>query len=487
MANTNFANRTQIKAVVLFQSFFLCIFWFGIEEGFGDTKTKPTFDKRKSNIVIIVADDLGYRDLSCYGCEDFTTPNIDQLAKQGIRLTNGYVSHPYCSPSRAGLLSGKYQQSFGHEHNPIYDESNTKIGIDKDTTLLPGLLSREGYQTGLVGKWHLGAGNPFRPVTRGFDEFYGFLGGGHHYFRVVPDGKNYDSPMWRNNEATDDTLTYLTDDLTKQAEDFIVRCREKPFCLFVMYNAPHSPDHVTKNYEEKVASIEHAGRRRYAALIQGVDEGVRRISAKLAQHELTENTLVVFLSDNGGRRDVSDNRPLRGNKGWLHEGGIRVPFILSLPGTLPKDEVFDGQSLAIDLMPTALGLADIKIPKDVDGVDLFPYLTGKQKGIPHEKMFWRVSGGEGIAMRHLNWKLVRDIGMARPELFDLSVDPGENKNLAANNANRVEQMMTEYKDWSETLETPRWTEGHTKNTLNERAAAKKAGTRQFPMSWVKRP
>lgn len=460
--------------------------WLVATQALGLERRSTANDDEHTNVVIIMADDLGYRDVGCYGCIDFETPNIDQLAKRGIRCTNGYVSHPYCSPSRAGLLSGKYQQSFGHEHNPPYDEDNGKIGIDPNTTLLPQIMAKSGYQTGLIGKWHLGAGQPFRPSVRGFEEFYGFLGGGHHYFRVTPDGKNYDSPMWRNGKPTSDTLTYLTDDLTREAEQFIDSNRSDPFCLLLMYNAPHAPDHVTQNYLDQVASIQHEGRRRYAALVQGVDAGVGRVIAKLDQLGLTEKTLVVFLSDNGGRAGVSDNRPLRGNKGWLHEGGVRVPFILSMPGRLPQNQTYDQPVVALDLLPTAMGLGGVSVPTNCDGVDLLPFLSGNKTGRPHDSIFWRVSGGKGYAIREGDWKLVHDIGMPSAELYDLTKDPGEDHNLASEQPQRVVALQRKYNAWSKQLETPRWTEGHTQNTINDRAAAKKAGTRQSPMPWVKR-
>ena len=191
-------------------------------------------EDRRPNLIVIMVDDMGYRDASCYGCIDFTTPNIDALAESGVRMTEGYVSHPYCSPSRAGLMSGRYQQRFGHEHNPPYLEDNNEIGIDKATRLLPDILKEQGYATGLVGKWHLGAGKPFRPAVRGFTEFYGFLGGGHHYFKVDPEGKGYNSPLWRDHAPVADKPTYLTDDLTKEAEAFIDRHKNKPFCLLLM-------------------------------------------------------------------------------------------------------------------------------------------------------------------------------------------------------------------------------------------------------------
>ncbi|MDG2105151.1 MAG: sulfatase-like hydrolase/transferase [Pirellulaceae bacterium] len=443
-----------------------------------------TVHAQRPNMVIIMADDLGYRDLSCYGCIDFETPNIDELARRGVRCTDSYVSHPYCSPSRAGLLTGQYQQSFGHESNPPYDEANTRIGIDTDTRLLPSLLQDAGYQTGLLGKWHLGAGPPFRPAVRGFSHFYGFLGGGHDYFNTKPNGKNYNSPIWRDHEPTTAKLTYLTDDLTTAAERFIETHRDHPFCLLLMYNAPHAPDQVTDEYMRRVNSIKHPGRRKYAALVQGVDEGVKRITQKLDSLQLTKSTLVVFLSDNGGRRAVSDNRPLRGNKGWLHEGGIRVPLILSMPGTLPEGEVYRQPVLAIDLLPTAMRLANLNIPERCDGVDLFPFLMSDKTEPPHASLFWRVSGGEGYAIRSGHWKLVHDIGMAQPALYDLATDVGENHDLSNTQPRVLAELERKYLAWHKTRQTPRWQDAHIKNTRSERKVSEQAGTRQFPMPWI---
>lgn len=441
-------------------------------------------EDRRPNLIVIMVDDMGYRDASCYGCIDFTTPNIDALAESGVRMTEGYVSHPYCSPSRAGLMSGRYQQRFGHEHNPPYLEDNNEIGIDKATRLLPDILKEQGYATGLVGKWHLGAGKPFRPAVRGFTEFYGFLGGGHHYFKVDPEGKGYNSPLWRDHAPVADKPTYLTDDLTKEAEAFIDRHKNKPFCLLLMYNAPHSPDHVTDEYMAMVRDIKHPARRRYAALIKGVDMGVGRVRKKLAEKDLTANTIVVFLSDNGGRRGPSDNRPLRGNKGWLHEGGIRVPFIISWQNKLPAGKTYDKPIMSLDLLPTLMAQAKIAVPDGVDGINLMPYLSGQEKGTPHETLYWRVSGGDGYAIRHGDWKLVHDVGMPKAMLYNLATDPGEDKDLSATHPEQFKALSKRYKDWSGRLEKPRWVEGHTGNTTFERNEAKKRGTRQFPMPWA---
>lgn len=442
-------------------------------------------DERPPNLVIIMADDLGYRDLSCYGCIDFQTPHIDDLAAAGVRCTNGYVSHPYCSPSRAGLVSGRYQQRFGHEHNPPYREDDDQIGIDPATRLLPNIMRESGYVTGLIGKWHLGAGEPFRPVTRGFSEFYGFLGGGHDYFRVDPGGSEYTGPIWRDDAPTDDRLSYLTDDLTSEAEAFIDRHADDPFCLLLMYNAPHAPDQVTDAYRSMVEDIEHPQRKRYAALVRGVDEGVGRVRAKLGEKGLSERTLLVLLSDNGGRRSVADNRPLRGNKGWLHEGGVRVPFILARPGTLPAGATYEHPVIALDLLPTAMTAAGITLPADLDGLDLMPFLTGGNDRPPHETLYWRVSGGAGYALRRGNFKLVHDIAMNEPALYDLTSDPGEDHDLAHERPELVSQLLSQYERWAQELEPPRWTDGHTRNTTDERTSASEAGTRQYPMIWAK--
>lgn len=438
------------------------------------------------NLVVIMADDLGYRDVSCYGCVDFQTPEIDRLAAAGIRLTNGYVSHPYCSPSRAGLLTGRYQQSFGHEHNPPYREDNERIGIDTGTKLLPAILQDHGYATGLVGKWHLGAGRPFRPPVRGFGDFYGFLGGGHDYFQAKPVAQEYQGLLWRDEQRITDSIHYLTDDLTREAQAFIQRNKDQPFCLMVMYNAPHAPDQVPAHYLEQVADIPHLGRRKYAGLVKGVDSGVGKIRKTLEQVGLTEKTIVVFLSDNGGRRAVSDNRPLRGGKGWLHEGGVRVPFIVAWPGQLPQSQTEDRPVSALDILPTAMAAGDIEIPAGVNGVNLLPYLLQAKPGAPHPTLFWRVCGGKGFAIRHENWKLVSDVGMAQGRLYDLDQDPGEDHDLSARFPETYDALKSRYDEWSAGLEVPRWTEAHEKNTTLERATARDAGTRQFPMPWVER-
>ena len=441
-------------------------------------------ERRLPNVVVILVDDLGYRDLGCQGCEDFTTPHIDALATAGVRLTNGYVSHPYCSPSRAGILTGRYQQRFGHEHNLRYDEGNTKNGTAVTETMLPSLLARAGYATTHNGNWHVGAGEPFRPLARGYDEFFGFLGGGHHYFKADGEGE-YRTPLWRGAQVTATQPTYLTDDFTDEALAFMERNRAKPFFVMLAYNAPHSPDHVPPRYLEPVKSIPHKARRRYAGLVRGIDAGVGRITARLRELKLEQDTLVVFLSDNGGRRGSSDNRPLRGNKGWLHEGGIRVPFLWKWPRSLPAGVTYDGVVSSLDVLPTALAAAGVSLPSNLDGVDVRAHLRGEAEGSPHPTLHWRVCGGAGYAVRHGPYKLVHDVSMKAPALYDLSKDPGENNDLSATHEKRLDQLRRRHLEWARTLRAPIWTDGHLNSITMERRKAREAGARQFPMPWVR--
>ncbi len=439
---------------------------------------------RPPNVLVILVDDLGYSDLSCQGCTDFETPHIDALAERGLRLTQGYVSHPYCSPSRAGILTGRYQQRFGHEHNPAYNEEDLTLGTDVNETMLPALLAGSGYRTGHLGKWHVGAAKPFRPIERGYDEFFGFLGGGHHYFKA--DGPSeYNGPMWRDEAPTEQALSYLTDDLTNEATDFIKRHADEPFFLMLAYNAPHSPDQVPPHYLRQHQSIKHKGRRRYAGLVSGVDAGVGKLMATLEEQGITDNTLVIFLSDNGGRRGVSDNRPLRGNKGWLHEGGLRGPFIITWPGVLEAGETYDEPVIALDILPTTLALAGVDEPSKLDGRDIMPFLTGETTGSPHETLHWRVCGGKGFAIRQGNWKLVHDVSMQKPELYNLEQDLAEDHDLASEHPDVHAKLMRTHTQWAAELSAPYWTEAHARNVTAERAAATKQNTRQFPMPWIK--
>lgn len=445
-------------------------------------QANPQNPHKKPNIIIILTDDQGYRDTGCYGCKDFKTPHIDSLAASGVKFTQGYVTHPYCSPSRAGILSGRYQQSFGHEHNPRYDEDNLTIGIDIKTPLMPTYFKQSGYRTAAIGKWHVGEGQPFRPITRGFDHFWGFLGGGHDYWKVKANGTNYSSPIWIDQTPSGTQLSYLTDDLTDAAIRFIQKKESEPFLIYLAYNAPHSPNQAKPADLKRNAGIQHQGRRRYAAMMTAVDDNVGRIIDTLEQNQLRENTLIFYLSDNGGRKALADNRPLRGNKGWLYEGGIRVPFILSYPAKIKAGQVNHQPISSLDILPTSLSAIKRQPAQKLDGMNILDLIKEDHK--PTQRtLHWRCSGGDGFALRQGAWKLIRDVYHTEPELYNLSLDPEERKNLAKQYPEKLKQLLDLHKQWNLTLEKPRWNEGHTKGTRIEWQTAKPNGYRVYGKAW----
>ncbi len=342
----------------------------------------------RPNVVVIVADDMGYGDVGVHGCRDIPTPHIDSIAKAGVRCTAGYVSAPQCSPTRAGLLTGRYQQRFGHESNGAIPGS----ALPLTETTLAARLKAAGYATGLVGKWHLGDDADHHPLERGFGEFFGFLGGANPY---LPQGRSGVVPRILRGREDAREEGYLTDAFAREAVSFVDRHKDGPFFLYLAFNAPHGPLQASVTYLKRFESIKDEKRRTYAAMVSALDDAVGAVMAKLHAAGLDERTLVVFLSDNGGPTDVngSSNAPLRGVKGETREGGIRVPFLLRWPGRLPAGAIYDRPVIQLDLHPTALAAAGAPVPADAtpDGVDLLPYLTGSKSGDPHELLYWRFS------------------------------------------------------------------------------------------------
>ncbi|MCX7826754.1 MAG: sulfatase-like hydrolase/transferase, partial [Verrucomicrobiae bacterium] len=320
------------------------------------------------NILILLSDDQGYADLGCQGAKDIPTPNIDSLAKSGVRCTAGYVSAPMCSPSRAGLLTGRSQSRFGHEINWEPDhpaDPNDKRGLPLTEKTIADHLNAAGYRTGLVGKWHLGEAAPFHPNRRGFDEFFGFVGGGHDYFcenyTTTPPANrpryaHYLTPLERNGAPQPVATGYLTTVLGKEAAAFIHRNKAQPWFLYAAFNAPHSPLQATPELLERVKHIADEKRRTYAAMVVGLDDAVGAILKQLRDDDLEERTLIFFLSDNGGplARNGSLNTPLRGEKGGMLEGGIRVPFLVQWKGVLPAGKTYNRPVSSLDILPTAL-------------------------------------------------------------------------------------------------------------------------------------
>lgn len=412
----------------------------------------------RPNIIVIVADDLGYADVGFNGCQDIPTPHIDSLARQGVRFSSGYVTHPFCSPSRAGLLTGRYQQRFGHETNPVLDPKDTTLGLPTNQVTLADVMRQAGYRTIAVGKWHLGGAPCFHPLQRGFTDFFGFLDGGHLYFPTKLIRQNPNSVI-RDREPVAEA-EYMTDALSREAASYIRKYQAQPFFLYLAYNAVHRPLQATEKYLARFAGIADERRRTYAAMASAMNDGIGRVLETLRENKLERDTVIFFFSDNGGPRNAAlpaHNTPLRGYKGDLFEGGIRVPFVMRWLGHLPEGTVYDEPVSALDIFPTAAALAGAKVPSDrkLDGVNLLPYLLGEKSGPPHARLFWRTGGGITWAVREGRYKLVQN-DPGPPELYDLSEDIGETNNIAPGNAVVVRRLLEAQADWNRDLVPPLW-------------------------------
>ena len=416
----------------------------------------------KPNILFLVGDDMGYADVGFNGCKDIPTPNLDALAKSSVRFTNGYVTGPYCSPTRAGLMTGRYQTRFGHEFNPGGEGGGGESGLPVSETLIPARLTTAGYSTALVGKWHLGSQEQFHPQKRGFDEFFGFLGGAHDYFKR--------NGILRGNEPAG-TDEYLTDVIGRESVKFIESKKGQPWFLYVAFNAVHTPMQADDARLEKFASIADEQRRTYAAMMFAMDEAIGKILKSLDDSGQAANTLVTFISDNGGPTmkgvtvNGSINKPFRGSKRTTLEGGIHVPYLVRLPGAKPG--VFEHPVNQLDLTATALAAAGVdSTGAKLDGVDLRPHLTGQTKKPPHEALYWRF--GQQMAIRHGDLKLVRYDSNAdtnsgkggqpvtEAKLYDLSKDPGEADDLAAAQPDKVKELQAKWDAWNKENVDPLW-------------------------------
>lgn len=412
--------------------------------------------ERKPNVLLVVADDLGYGDLGCYGGKEIPTPHIDSIASNGVRFTNGYVTCPVCSPMRAGLLTGRYQQRFGHEFNPgPPDLADPQFGLPLTETTIADRMKALGYATGMFGKWHLGYKPQFHPQRRGFDEFYGFLGGQHWYFDDT--SRNAGDPVLRGAEPVK-SYEYLTQDFAREAGAFIEKHKSHPFFCFLPFNAVHGPLQAPPEYLERFHAIADENRRTYAGMLSAMDDGVGAVLRKLEDLELLDDTLVVFISDNGGPtlQTTSKNDPLRATKGSVYEGGVRVPFMMQWGTKFKKGTTIGGPAAAIDILSTAVSAAGGEIPSDwkLDGVDLVPFLTGQREGAPHETLYWRF--GTQRAIRAGEWKLAQSLESKGWELYNLDQDIGETNDLAKENADKVNDLQARWDAWNGTLESPRW-------------------------------
>lgn len=417
----------------------------------------------KPNIVVLFSDDAGYADFGFQGSSLITTPHLDKLAEGGVRFTQGYVSASVCGPSRAGLLTGKYQQRFGFEENnvpgymsEVSAQKRDDMGIPLDEKLMGEYMKELGYATAYYGKWHVGGADKYHPTKRGFDEFYGFRGGARSYYAYLKEPAEHLNKLERGFGEFQEPEKYLTDRLAEEAVDFIERKKDEPFFAFVAFNAVHTPMQATP---EDLALFPHleGKRKTVAAMTVALDRASGLILDKLEELGLADNTIVIFTNDNGGPTDknASVNFPLSGTKSNHLEGGIRVPYVLSWPAQIEGQQTYDYPVSTLDMLPTFVAAAggDARVLTDLDGTNLLPFIKGDSTHRPHQKLYWKKD--TRAALRDGDWKLIRYPD--RPaELFDISKDYAEMHNVAADNPEIVRAMYKDIFEWELTLERPRW-------------------------------
>ena len=424
---------------------------------------------KRPNIIVIISDDMGYADIGCHGCKDIATPHIDSIAANGVRFTNGYVSCPVCSPTRAGLSTGRYQQRFGHEYNtgPPPGGLRENVGLPLSEVTIANVMKSAGYVTGAVGKWHLGMLPHFHPLKRGYDEFFGFLHGGHSY---VDSGLGTFNPILRGTEPVNEK-EYLTDAFSREAVAFVQQHHERPFFLYLAYNAVHTPLQGPQRYERRFEHITDSRRRVYAGMLTAMDDGIGKLLAKLKERDIEKDTLLFFVNDNGGpTANGSDNGPLRATKGTMYEGGIRVPFMIQWPARLEGGQVYPHPVIALDIFPTAAAAAGADLPKDrkIDGVDLLPHITGTTRGAPHETLCWRA--GANHAVRKGHWKLVTMGGQTG--LYDLAADVSETEDLSQTKPEVFDELKQAFQRWDAQMVPPLWTRQRQRRTTNRKRKKK---------------
>lgn len=411
----------------------------------------------RPNVLIIYADDLGYGDLSVQGNTDFTTPNIDSIAQNGVKFTDGYVTAPLCSPSRAGMLSGQYQQRFGAEVNPAHGnaplaKAANRTGMPAEIVTFAERMKALGYATGLIGKWHLGFSPEQHPMKQGFDEFFGFLSGARGYIDAkASKGRDY---IMRGYEQIP-KLTYTTDMFGEEASAFVKKHDGKPWFLYLAFNAVHTPMQVKEEDKALFPEIKDVRRRQLASMATRMDKNVGLVLETLRQSGQLDNTLIFFASDNGGPEMVTacpnatNNGPLRGNKSQMLEGGIRVPMFAQWTGHIPAGSVYREPVSTLDWQPTALAAAggNPQADKALEGVDLLPYVTGTKNGEPHEVLYWRM--GSKSAIRQGDWKLCRE--KEKGGLYNLADDIGEANDLSAAQPEKVKELQAAWDAWNATL------------------------------------
>ena len=432
-----------------------------------------TYGQVKSpNIILIIADDLGNKDVGFNGCEDIPTPNIDRIANEGVKFPHGYVTFAVSGPSRAGLMTGRYQERFGFSRTPVFAPSDPEMGLPKSEQTMAEMLKTAEYRTMLSGKWHLGAhAEAHHPNKRGFDEFFGFLAGGHRYFpedwtfqtEYDAEGNEehgYRTKLQRNGQVVENETEYLTDALSREAVNFIKENANQPFFLYLSYNAPHTPLQATDPYLDCFKHITDEKRRTYAAMVSAMDDGIGRVLDQLDELDIAENTMVFFLSDNGGPRNAnaSDNGILRGGKSTWYEGGIRVPFAMRWPEKIQSGQICDVPVISLDIFSTIvenLG-RPATVKNKLDGIDLIPIVTQPGNPAPERTLFWRMYDRELYVARNGNGAFKVITAPKGNEFYNLDEDISERRNLMKSNENLdvYEALIGELEAWKKELKDP---------------------------------
>ncbi len=422
-------------------------------------------DDSPPNIIVIISDDQGYADVGFHGSKEIFTPNIDRIAKNGVVFSQGYVSYAVCSPSRAGLITGRYQNRFGYTRNILLAPKDSLMGLPISEQTLPEVLNNVDYKTKAIGKWHLGAHESLVPEKRGFDEFFGFLIGGHRYFpndltlvdltEASRQMDGYITKIYDNGKRVN-TKKYLTEELSDNAVKFIEDNSEDPFFLYLSYNAPHTPLQATDTDLERNNHIDVEKRRTYAAMVSSMDDGVGLILDKLEEKNISENTIVIFFSDNGGVEwyNFSDNGLLRGIKGDFFEGGIRVPFTMQWPKKIKPGIIYNKPIIALDVFATVVSAASAEkfIKNNIDGVNLIPYINGEINGSPHDYLFWKNPDKDIDVIRDNRYKYIR---VKDDEyIFDLDNDLSEENNIISSSTPIYQKLKLKFKEWEKDMIDP---------------------------------
>jgi arylsulfatase A-like enzyme len=421
---------------------------------------------RRPNVVLIVADDLGYGDTSAYGCPDIRTPHIDSIGRAGVKFTQFYANAPECSPTRTALLTGRYQHRVGGLECAIgvgdqgrYDEAiwlqkRGDLGLPAYETTIGQVLRTAGYATGCFGKWHLGYPEKFWPEKHGFDESFGVIGGNADYFtHVEQEGK---PAIYRNGDYVKEP-GYVTDLIANEAIGWLRRQKEKPFFLYLPFTAPHTPIQDPDGFDPKLgnAPVRQGHRPTFAKMVERMDARIGDVLQALTEMKAADNTLVIFVSDNGGDAN-GRNLPLRGRKSSLFEGGIRVPFMARMPGVFPQGKLAAQVAATMDVMPTILAATGVQPPRgrSFDGTNLLPVMTGKEAD-SERTLFWRFRRGDRTlkAVRHGVEKLV--ISPEGEYLFDIGRDPGEADNLISTAPQYAVRLKKQLAEWEREVAAPR--------------------------------